>query len=258
MDAAVKRRTDRTAEAIGHGILAAGRRARAGLRRAREAARWVDRRTGGRLSRRAREVRAHIRERVGARLGRIAARLRALDAWAAEGLAHKAWRWWRARRTSRRDPDPSARSPETEAEDSSHEIPEPEAESIPDAAPNSDTPKGNNTVSSGNTFLVAAYEMTDAAAAWETDDMMEMAVMIDQLHEVPAAWATAFRIWADKLMAEYPCHEDVVETIRSQYEAIAQLGDGMQEISEVFRSRHQDDIHRRREPRAGEEKWNFR
>ncbi|MFI6819294.1 hypothetical protein ACIBG7_43385 [Nonomuraea sp. NPDC050328] len=126
-----------------------------------------------------------------------------------------------------------------------------------DATPETTT-EGSKRMTTANTFLMAAQEMPTAAAAWDTDDMMDMAAMADQLHEVPLAWATAFRIWAGKLMEEYPCHPDVVERIQDTYTAIARLGNDMTEVATLFRLKHEEDIARRLHPRRGEAKWNHR
>lgn len=108
------------------------------------------------------------------------------------------------------------------------------------------------------TLLSAASELPQAAASYETEDMMEVAAHLDILREVPFNVAAGFRIWSEKLLAEYPIRAEVTEQLQELYSAISRLGIQCDEIAIMFRKYHQADIARREAPRTGEHKWNVR
>ncbi|MFI0425130.1 hypothetical protein, partial [Spongiactinospora sp. 9N601] len=106
------------------------------------------------------------------------------------------------------------------------------------------------------TLHTAAAELPAAASRYSTEDMMDVATHLDLLGEVPIAVANGFRIWAERLLAEYPVHQDVIERLQNIYSAQARLSAECQEAALVFRARHEYDIARRVAPRSGERKWN--
>ncbi|WP_326646711.1 hypothetical protein OG884_18975 [Streptosporangium sp. NBC_01755] len=217
---------------------------------ARRAGRWIDQRTGQRAST------AWAAALEGGRAAAVTALRSRYRRWDAETVAALVAGWaWLTRRWRRPPANPTPcppPEPAAPAAGATPAAPQPQpAPSVPHPASAGRTPP-----MSSFTLLQAAIELPGAAAAYHSDDMMDVDAHMENLDEVTASVATGFRIWADRLRAEYPIHEDVVERLEEMYSSLAKIGAQAQEVSEVFKARHEKDIARRVTPRVGERKWN--
>ncbi|MEU8040845.1 hypothetical protein [Streptosporangium sp. NPDC049078] len=216
---------------------------------ARRAGRWVDRRTGQRAST------AWAAALTGGRRAAVAALRQRYRRWDAEVVAALVSGWaWLTRRW-RTSPSPPDATPQP-APDTTLTLNQTHPQPATPASPPAPLVPGRTTPVSSFTLLQAAIELPGAAAAYHSDDMMDVDAHLASLDEVTGAVATGFRIWADRLRAEYPLHDDVVERLEEMYSSFAKIGAQGQEVSEVFKVRHKDDIARRVTPRVGERKWN--
>jgi hypothetical protein len=174
-------------------------------------------------------------------------------------LASRVWR------RARRPPEPASPEPEQAAHASQGADAAVDAgaqEATAEAAPTPETTTRAATAREGASLMTAfsllnaALELPTAASAYESSDMMDVKGHLDQLPEVPIAVGTSIRLLTDRLAADYPIHQDVVEALRRAYESLGPAVEACNEAAGVFAASHEADIQRRLAPRAGEGKWN--
>lgn len=105
-------------------------------------------------------------------------------------------------------------------------------------------------------MITHATELPTIASSYETEDMMQVKGDLEMLRELPLQVAAAIRLMTERLSADYPIHQDVVEGLHVVYEGFAQLANACDEVSNTFQAAHEADIARRLEPRTNEQKWN--
>lgn len=279
------RRAGRPAPAARHGAVSASRPRQAinaAGRMVKAAASRLNQTTGGRLSRAvargrernqqlqqlasdtARSVARRINAWTGGRLGRAwkkvkaSRRIRSAVAWIRQkdaeltgGVGAAVGAWWRRRRS-------------TAAETSEPAAPAAAAAGSPSPDQHIPSPSTGrrratlirSTPMSTNPLVSVAADLPAAAAQYHSDDMMDVAVHLDGLHEVPYQAATGIRIWAERLMAEYPMDQRVIDALQDIHNAISIVGAQCDEAAVLFRKVHAGDIARRETPRTGEKKWN--
>lgn len=106
--------------------------------------------------------------------------------------------------------------------------------------------------------ITHAIELPGITARYESQDMMQVRGHLQMLKELPLAAAAAVRMLTERLAAEYPLHENVVEELRRVHDALAEAANACEEVPTAFEAAHEEDIQRRLQPRTGEEKWDHR
>ncbi len=107
-----------------------------------------------------------------------------------------------------------------------------------------------------NNLVTHATELPTIASGYETEDMMQVKVDLEMLRELPLQCASAMRLMTERLSADYPIHQDVVESLQVVYEGFCQLANACDDASTTFQAAHEADIARHLEPRTNEQKWN--
>ncbi|WP_433357767.1 hypothetical protein ACQP25_44325 (plasmid) [Microtetraspora malaysiensis] len=207
-------------------------------------------------------------------LGERAARARARDVQTVAAL--RSLLGWIGRKATRRPPgqdaqdeqeqqpgeEPAPSTTNTETAASPNAAPEtsPSDSTAPatNPAPTNPAPTHRGAPVSQFALINQAIEMGTIASAFESEDMMDVKAFLEQLHELPLGNANAIRIFTDRLAAEYPLHQDVIETLRRLYEGFAALTNEAAEVASTFNQVHAREIQRRLTPRVGEQKWNNR
>lgn len=105
-------------------------------------------------------------------------------------------------------------------------------------------------------LVTHATELPTIASGYETDDMMQVKADLEMLRELPLQMAAAMRLMTERLSADYPIHQDVVESLQTVYEGFCALANACDDVSSIFQASHEADIARRLEPRTNEQKWN--
>ncbi|MFI9558901.1 hypothetical protein [Nonomuraea endophytica] len=187
---------------------------------------------------------------------------RAWDERLTGGRVARLWRWLRRRFSGQPAAVPEQAddlsSQETEAADAdgpqeAPAIPDPESETSPRTT-RATAPQGASMTAFS--LLTAATELPTAAAAYESDDMMDVKGHLEQLHEVPVMVGNALRVLVERLAADYPIHQDTIEALQRAYESLQPTVESCREVATSFAASHEYEITRRLQPRVNEGKWN--
>ncbi|MBA2897409.1 hypothetical protein [Nonomuraea soli] len=209
------------------------------LARARKSRLWG--RAGGVL-RRVRQAIGRTARAAGRRLNRLTG-----------GRLARLWTRVRRRRANQ---SPADTDPATPPDTAAAPVTTPTAITEPPASWT--TRSSGETVMSDFALVTHATELPTIAARYESEDMMQVRGHLQLLSELPLAAAAAIRLLTERLAAEYPLHENVVEELRRVHDALSAAGQACDEVATTFEASHEVEITRRMQPRVGEEKWDQR
>lgn len=105
-------------------------------------------------------------------------------------------------------------------------------------------------------LAAAASEIQTAAARYQPETMWHVDQDMEQIHDLPLHLAQGIQMFTQNLQASYPVHPTVVEALGRMYVALGQIATDAQQIPNLFKQAHADDIKRKTAPRIGEDKWN--
>ncbi|WP_309228448.1 hypothetical protein [Streptomyces lunaelactis] len=129
---------------------------------------------------------------------------------------------------------------------------------VPAAAASDHTSSEGVTVSGFN-FEEQATEMQAAAMLYEPDGCMEILAMVEGLPEALKMIAHVMQILAERSDTEFPLEKEVANGFNDIYDLLAKAAAGAEELPEIFRRVHEQDIARHEDPRNGpeaEKGWN--
>ncbi|NUK60250.1 hypothetical protein [Streptomyces lunaelactis] len=112
---------------------------------------------------------------------------------------------------------------------------------------------------SGFNFEEQATEMQSAAMLYEPDGCMEILAMVESLPESLKMIAHVMQILAERSDTEFPLEKEVANGFNDIYDLLAKAAAGAEELPEIFRRVHEQDIARHEDPRNGpeaEKGWN--
>ncbi|MCX4735107.1 hypothetical protein [Streptomyces sp. NBC_01363] len=112
---------------------------------------------------------------------------------------------------------------------------------------------------SGFKFEEAATEMQAAAMLYEPDGCMEILAMVDGLPEALKMIAHVMQILAERSDSEFPLEKEVAAGFNDIYDLLIKAAAGAEELPDIFRRVHEQDIARHEDPRNGteaEKGWN--
>ncbi|MEV7721658.1 hypothetical protein [Streptomyces sp. NPDC088184] len=112
---------------------------------------------------------------------------------------------------------------------------------------------------SGFKFEEAATEMQAAAMLYEPDGCMEILAMVDGLPEALRMIAHVMQILAERSDSEFPLEKEVAAGFNDIYDLLLKAAAGAEELPDIFRRVHEQDIARHEDPRNGldaEKGWN--
>ncbi|NUL02076.1 hypothetical protein HRW07_02190 [Streptomyces lunaelactis] len=129
---------------------------------------------------------------------------------------------------------------------------------VPATAASDHTSSKGVTVSGFN-FEEQATEMQSAAMLYEPDGCMEILAMVEGLPEALKMIAHVMQILAERSDTEFPLEKEVANGFNDIYDLLAKAAAGAEELPEIFRRVHEQDIARHEDPRNGpeaEKGWN--
>ncbi|MEU9605050.1 hypothetical protein [Streptomyces sp. NPDC048057] len=105
----------------------------------------------------------------------------------------------------------------------------------------------------------AAEVMLQAASTFDPEHMTEFQALIDDLPNAIALVMETLRVLAELSDEKLPVDPRVVEEMGQGYRAMNKVLDAMEDLGDVYRRVHAEDIERNENPRkgiAGERRWN--
>lgn len=105
----------------------------------------------------------------------------------------------------------------------------------------------------------AAEVMLQAASTFDPEHMTEFQALIDDLPNAIVLVQETLRVLAELSDEKLPVHPRVVEEMGEGYRAMNKVLDAMEDLGDVYRRVHAEDIERNENPRKGvdgERRWN--
>jgi hypothetical protein len=164
---------------------------------------------------------------------------------------------WRARRARRAGDGEATRRINDDVNDESTGAPLPPTPT-PDFHSASGRPIPTRRTHPMNQFplAAAASEIQTAAARYQPENMWQVDLDFEQIHDLPLYMAQAIQIYTQNLQAAYPVNPVVIEALGRMYVALGEIATSAQELPKLFKDVHADDIKKKTAPRIGEDKWN--
>lgn len=106
-------------------------------------------------------------------------------------------------------------------------------------------------------FRSHAEDMLNQATTGEAGGMMSVLSAFDGLPDTMGFLAQTFAVVAQRCADEMPLDPAVAEAIEDIYKQLLALSDAAEDVSKVFRDRHQVEIARFEDPRPGEQAWDI-